>query len=58
MNAPDGPKVITTIVVTRRVWALLRQLAEAKALAQGGRPSASAVVAELVQNASEGKHAR
>jgi hypothetical protein len=45
----------TSVVVPERVWRMLRALAEAKALQAGGRPSASAIVAELVEQASEEK---
>lgn len=45
----------TTIRVSSRVWRLLRALAEHKALEAGGRPSASAVIAELVDAAAARK---
>ena len=45
----DDRSVRTTIVVPERIWQALRQLAEHRALADGGRPSASAIVVELVK---------
>ncbi len=41
--------VSTTILIPRRVWQLLRGLAEQRALARGGRASASRVLVELVE---------
>ncbi len=44
-----GERTVTTnIVIPERVWRMLRDLAEAKAIERGGRPNASAVVADLV----------
>jgi hypothetical protein len=45
----DERTIATTIRVPGRVWSALRQIAEQRALADGGRPSLSAVVAELVE---------
>ena len=42
-------------MVPERIWLMLRALAEARAIEEGGRPNASAIVAELVQKASEEK---
>jgi predicted DNA-binding protein len=39
----------TTIRVRPEIWQALRMLAERRALRQGGRPSASAIVTELVE---------
>lgn len=48
----EDRKVVTTISVPAHVWRLLRELAQMRAEAKGGRPSASAVVADLVQRES------
>ena len=45
----------TTIRIPERIWRALRALAEHKALEAGGRPSASAVIAELVDAAAARK---
>lgn len=42
----------TTIRVRPKIWRALRQLAEDRSEAVGGRPSASAVIEELVTKAS------
>lgn len=41
----------TTIRIDRETWRRLRALAEDRALREGGRPSASAVIEELINNA-------
>ena len=46
------PVIVTTVRVPRRIWALLRALSEARAAEVGGRPSVSAVVAELAEKAA------
>jgi hypothetical protein len=43
------PTVTTTVRLPRSVWLGLRALAADRAAEIGGRPSASAVVAELVR---------
>ncbi len=45
----DERMVQTNITVPRRVWSILRALAERGALERGGRPNASRVVAELLE---------
>lgn len=45
----EPASVVTTITLSPRLWRLLRSLAEARALESRGRPSASAVVRELVE---------
>ena len=42
----------TSVTVPESVWRLLRGLAEKRALREGGKPNASAVVAELVERES------
>lgn len=50
--------VQTTVTLSRESWRMLRALAEARALERGGRPNASAIVAELVERESgKGRHA-
>jgi hypothetical protein len=41
--------VSTHITVPARIWVLLRRLSEDLALADGGRPSPSRVIADLVE---------
>jgi hypothetical protein len=41
--------VVTTIRISPRLWRVLRGLAETRALEGRGRPSASAVVSDLVE---------
>jgi hypothetical protein len=53
MNERENKATITsTIRVRPAVWSALRALAELRALKVGGRPSASAVIAELVTEAA------
>lgn len=40
--------IVTTIRVAPEVWAALHEMALARAVAQGGRPSASGVITDLV----------
>lgn len=49
----DEPSIATTIRVPERIWRALRALSERRALENGGRPSMSATVAELVERAAE-----
>jgi len=53
----DERPITTTVRLSKRAWALLRDLAHARAIAQGGRTSASAVLEELVLAASDRKAA-
>lgn len=46
-------RIPTTLRLSTRAWVLLRQLAEAHAIAHGGRPSASAMVQALILDAAE-----
>jgi len=41
----------TTLRLRPEIWRKLRALAEAKALTEGGRPSANALVEDLVRRA-------
>jgi predicted DNA-binding ribbon-helix-helix protein len=41
--------IATTIRVPERVWRMLRALAEARSLADGGKPSVSAVITALTE---------
>ncbi len=43
----------TSIRVSPETWRRLRALAEDRALKVGGRPSASAVITELIENAAK-----
>ena len=45
-------RIRTSVVVPKRVWLMLRQLAEDRAVEEGGKPNASAIVAELVERES------
>ena len=45
------PKVVTTITVPRRIWQLLRQLAEQRSVEVGGRPSVSGIISQLAERA-------
>ncbi len=48
-TAPDAGETLTTaIVIPRSTWRLLRAVAFKRAQEQGGRPSVSALVLELV----------
>ena len=52
--------MVTTVRLDPVIWAALRRLAESRALALGGRPSASGVVRELIEAEvakREGPHA-
>ncbi len=49
-TAPDASEKLTTaIVIPRSTWRLLRAVAFKRAQEQGGRPSVSALVMELVE---------
>jgi predicted DNA-binding ribbon-helix-helix protein len=41
--------IVTSIRINRKVWRMLRALAETRALEVGGRPSVSALVADLAE---------
>jgi hypothetical protein len=43
--------VVTTVHLDRETWLLLRSLSELRALRQGGAPSQSAVIRQLVRDA-------
>lgn len=45
-------KIRTSIVVPERIWLMLRGLAEARAIEEGGKPNGSQVVADLVERES------
>jgi hypothetical protein len=49
IRAKDLANITTTIVVPRRIWQLLRLLAEDRALEHGGKPSVSALIASLAE---------
>jgi hypothetical protein len=58
LMASDGPRAVpvdlgdkatTAIHIPKQTWDLLRRVAYKRALATGGRPSVSALVAELVE---------
>lgn len=51
----DDKPVVTTVVLDPQSWRLLRELAMLRAVRLGGKPSASAVVRELVRGASRAK---
>ena len=56
LESEDGDeRVVTTIKVRRLTWERLRRLAEARSHLQGGRPSASGVIEDLVAEASRPK---
>ena len=48
----EDPSMQTTVRIKQSTWRALRALSEARALEVGGRPSASAVVEELVEAAA------
>ncbi len=48
----SGRTIATNVRLPEQVWRQLRALAEERATRVGGRPSASAVLAELVAAAS------
>jgi hypothetical protein len=48
---PEGPMTTTAIHVPKATLSLLRRVAVARADDRGGRPSVSAVLAELVERA-------
>ena len=41
-------KVTTNIRLSAKTWAMLRELATARAIAEGGRTSASGILEELI----------
>lgn len=45
-------RVQTSLWLDRRDWLALRRLAELRAVEEGGKPSAAAVVAELIREES------
>ena len=57
MEPKDRPAIVTNIRIRPEIWQALRALAELRALRVGGRPSASAVVAELVTEAAAKREA-
>ena len=53
-GSQDEP-ITTTIRVPRRVWLMLRALAEDRALRDGGRANVSATIADLAEEKSKDK---
>jgi hypothetical protein len=48
----EAMMVTTTVRVSRRVWVMLRALAEARAIEEGGRASVSGVIAAMAEEKS------